>query len=720
MLSGMMNSSQESQPADPDQYHIESNSQTDNQILWSFLDITQPTVNMLKYDVLHYEINLELDFNTESISGYGKVTLKSTADNISFIDLNLGNHLTVTQVLMNDTINLNYEHLDDHILKSYLNETIDSGDQISLMVYYSGFPSNSPYLKSMHFYEELGSHVCYTHTEPYGSRFWYPCKDFPFDKADSIDVIVTHPDNYTAVSNGLMQSRVDNGDGTATTHWHSGYPIATYLITIGCTDYELYSQPWEYSPGDTLSIDHYYYPGASPEISWSSIHAMIDYTIPALETFTYWFGQYPFIDERYGHNHYGSSGMEHQTMTSIGPARNEEMLIVHECAHHWCGNKITCENFHHVWLNEGFATYAECLYQLYHYGEDSYRDLLDYYKFYDVWKLYLDNINFYHINNGIYFKGCWVMYMLHMILGDDGFRQAMHQYFNDPELAYGTAITDDLEIICEEVYGAPMDWFFDQWLYQDGNPDYYFSYIFEPNPETENYTIFVAIDQKKEWETFIMPVEIRAHTSGYDSTITVFNDERSELFAFDFPGVPDSIQIDPEEKILCQVCYEDEFTAHIVSEDPDDGYVGVPYFYEFKAVGGTPPYNWSLINGRVPYGTDFHGGSSAYINGIPTSASEFLFTLRAVDSSVPPQESEQTFTLKVLPAAPMCGDLDYDQAVNVNDIVLLINYIYLDGDVPDPIEIGDVNCDGKIRLVDVIYIVNYVFRDGLEPCHDCP
>ncbi len=691
-----------------------------NEKYMRYQSYTEPTPNMYDYDVTHYDINIGIDFANEFISGYSKTTLTSLVDDLGFIDLNLGYIFNVSQVMLNDSININYSQTDWFLLQSYLPEAIDSGEQISLTVYYSGYPGQAGY---MSFYYWGSSHVCFTSVEPFGSRFWWPCKDFPYDKPDSVDVIVTHPSDFTLVSNGMLQSLEDNGDGTATTHWHEGYPIATYLVTIGCTNYERFDQSWEYEPGKFLPIEQYHYPGAPPSSMQYSSYYFKNYTIPSLEALSYWHTLYPFIEEKYGHNHYGWGGaMEHQTMTSISPGFNTEYVIAHEAAHQWGGDLVTCRNFHHMWLNEGFASYSESLYFRYHYGDEFADTWLNYQKRLDVGTPYVEDLENDNVFDGatVYDKGAWVFYMLHMILGDEGFRTAMDTYFHDPDLEYGSALTEDLEEACETVYGDEMDWFFDAWVYQPGNPVYQYSYQTDQTKDG-SYQVTLAIDQIQEYDKFTMPIEVKAFMGAEDTTITVFNNLLNQIFQFELDSEPDSILIDPNDKILCDKLFEPEFTVHIIGQEMPPAYVGTSYYVELDAIGGTPPYTWSKATGQLPYGLALNtAGDKAVIEGTPNFASDFTFSLEVEDNSDPVQSMTMSFAITVNPPLPVCGDLTGDQTVNVTDAVYLLNYIYLDGDAPDNLEVADVNCDDKVNLVDIIYIINYVFRGGAVPCADCP
>lgn len=701
---------------------IDSKTRLSSYKLGMLQSYTEPTPNMFDWDVLYYQIDIDLDFAYERLEGNVAITLASLVDGLDRIDINAGSIFSITSIEYNDSIFLNWNWGDWYYLTCYLPEVLDSGEECRITVNYSCYPNDGG---AMVYYYDEGSHVCFTSCEPYWSRFWWPCKDWPFDKPDSLDIVATHPDNYTFVSNGLMRARVDNGDGTATTNWHTRYPVATYLVFVGCTDYGRFDQSWEYAPGQFMPIEQYYYPGYPPDFNWSSAYFYKHFTIPSLEALSYWHTLYPFIEEKYGHNHFGWGGaMEHQTCTSISPTFCTDWVIAHELAHQWGGDLVTCRDFHHMWLNEGFASYSEALYYKYHYGDEQWKSWLDGQKHLDAGTPYVEDLEHDNVFDGVtvYDKGSWLFYMLHMILGDDDFRIAMDNYFHDPELAFASAYTSDLERVCSEVYGAPMDWFFDKWVYCPGNPEYLYSYMYEENLKADSYKISLFVDQIQAYTFFPMPVEIVVYGAGYDTSLTVFNNTPGQVFQFDLPVSPDSILLDPNEKILRRVTFEPDFGVHIVGKQLPDAYLGTPYSVEIESVGGTPPFSWSKVGGQLPYGLTISddGSCDMILEGTPTYASDYSFTLRIEDSSDPVRISQCIFQLVVNPPPPICGDANGDQEVNVTDIVSMINYIYLGGPVPDPEEVGDVNCDGKISLTDIIYLVNYIFRGGDEPCHDCP
>ena len=335
----------------------------------------QPTAAQLKFDVLYYKIDLNLNLNGQTINGYVESEIKMTYDNVSIIEYNLYDGLDVTNVQKDGGPVANYSQSND-ILTINLGQSYNTNDEVTIKVEYNGHPIDYP--DGMSFTSWGGDMVAYTKCEPWGARNWWPCKDYPFDKPDSVDIIITHPTGTTVASNGTLVNVSNNGNGTSTTHWHEKYPIATYLVQIGCADYTLYTNQWQYESGQYMPVQSYSYNGIPTNSTYYSLFYMLNYTIPSLEALSYWFSLYPFVEEKYGHNHFGWSGaMEHQTLTSISESFNTEYVIAHELGHQWAGDLISCYDFHHIWLNEGFASYSEALYFRYHYGNSYYRSWLE-------------------------------------------------------------------------------------------------------------------------------------------------------------------------------------------------------------------------------------------------------------------------------------------------------------------------------------------------------
>jgi hypothetical protein len=205
--------------------------------------------------------------------------------------------------------------------------------------------------------------------------------------------------------------------------------------------------------------------------------------------------------------------MENQTLTSINSSIMNPWYIstvVHELAHQWCGDLITCADWANIWLNEGMATFSEALYYENLYGIDAFHEMMD------------SNDNGAGIDdklerdpdaNGdevldwvVYGKGAWVMTMLRYTMGDEDFFQMLHNYFADPNLRYGNATTADLCAHAEAVTGLDMDWFFDEWFTRVGRPQYQYAVY---TREGLNENLIGILSTGNHGETFDMPIPLR-------------------------------------------------------------------------------------------------------------------------------------------------------------------------------------------------------------------
>ncbi len=175
-------------------------------------------------------------------------------------------------------------------------------------------------------------------------------------------------------------------------------------------------------------------------------------------------------------------------------------------------------------------------------------------------------------------------------------------------------------------------------------------------------------------------------------------------------------KIDFSETIWIQLLSVFAGEMVIATQECAEGYVNSEYEQKFSTFNGTPPYHWEKTVGQLPYGLQLVDGDTAVINGTPTYAAEFGFTLKVTDSSNPPRHASRHFYLTVNPPLPITGDPNGSGDIDVADAMYLINYLFTGGEAPDPYLTGDVDCNDTVNLLDIIYLINYIFRDGPEPC----
>lgn len=436
---------------------------------------------------------------------------------------------------------------DSSIFTISLDRTYHTGEIICAEIFYKNAQTWRDWVGHVHF----GSLPwIWSTSEPYGARYWWPCNDHPADKADSMDIIVTIDSSLRVGSNGRLVATVDNGNGTTTFHWHEGHPIATYLVSISIGNYVQFSDYFTYSSTDSVQILNYVLP---EHIDTARI--VLRRAVDGLRIFSRLFGLYPFADEKYGHAE-AAGGMEHQTMTSI--SLFDTNVVIHDLAHQWFGDMITCRSWSDLWLNEGFATYAEALYNGQRYGNSAYWICIDRYAnkarhaLGSIHVVDTNNVTVLFDGNLVYYKGAMVLHMLRHVLGDSLFFRSMYNYANDPNIKYHTASTKDFQEVCEKTSGEDLGYFFDEWIYGESFPTY--TIAWSSVPTYLGYEVSVKIHQDT-WVSkpvfFTMPVDIRfIDDSGLDTIVTVQNDAPIQEFHFRLPFKPGSVQLDPGNWIL--------------------------------------------------------------------------------------------------------------------------------------------------------------------------
>lgn len=502
----------------------------------------------MSFDVTYYKLDLRITTAPDRLEGRVTVKGASRDSTLSFITLDLMNAMTVDSVTMESGRVSFMQHPATLVVT--LDTAYGAGQPISFDVYYGGVPHSTGF-GSFVFSSHGDAPFVWSLSEPYGARDWWPCKNHPLDKADSLDVWVTCAQSVKVGSNGRLIEVRDNGDGTHTWMWAHRYPIASYLVSIAVANYVEFSDWFRYSSTDSMEVLNYVLPEHLP-----TAQAILPLAVDMLGIFSDLFGLYPFINEKYGHAQFGWGGaMEHQTMTSISGIA--EFIVAHELAHQWFGNMITCRSWSHIWMNEGFATYAEALYfeQMYGHGRyaEAMRAKLTAAKT-AKGPVHIDDttsLSTLFNNVRVYQKGAAVLHMLRHVVGDSSFFAALKAFSLDPRFRFGSATTEDFCQVCENVTGKDLGYFFQQWIYGESYPHYFYSWVV--TEEAIGYGVNVHVNQTTEAQTplfFAMPIDFRIAGEGWDTTVVVFNTRNGENFIFQVPARPTQVELDPERWIL--------------------------------------------------------------------------------------------------------------------------------------------------------------------------
>ena len=509
------------------------------------------TLASASIDVVYYTLDLRISVTPAYLEGSAGLTARCLADTVSSIILDLSGPMRVDSVIAGSkrTSFIRY----NQAVEILLDRTYQKNETIRAVLFYQGIPSQSGF-GSFVFAAHSGVPWVWSLSEPYGARDWWPCKDHPSDKADSVDIRIRCDARFKVGSNGRRLAVVNNGDGSATTTWSERYPIAPYLVSVTLTNFEEFTNWFRYSATDSMPILNY----VLPEHLGAALSSLPK-TVDMLEIFSNSFGLYPFIAEKYGHCEFGAGGaMEHQTMTST--TTFNEITIAHELGHQWFGDLITCANWHELWLNEGFATYTEAVYLEKQYGPAWYRSHMQE-QMNDALSaegtLYLQDttsVRDMFANSRVYAKGGAVLHMLRHVLGDSTFSRALRAYVADPRFRFAVATTRDFQQVCEVVSGQSLGYFFDEWVFGEKYPVYTFSW--KTWNESGQDFASVTIDQVTRTDNprfFTMPVDIQMKAAGWDTTISVMHQFSGQVFQFALPARPDSVILDPGDWVLKQV-----------------------------------------------------------------------------------------------------------------------------------------------------------------------
>ncbi len=500
-----------------------------------------PTSNQQAYDVTAYDLDLAPNTMTHVLWASARVRATVVSGPMLALELDLDDAMIVDSVEVAGAASA-FSHVTD-LLTITLPRAYLDGEQVDLTIWYHGTPGPGAFGAVFAFTTHNGLPLVWTLSEPYGARAWWPCKDHPEDKADSVSIRVTVPSGMITASNGRRIESSDDGT-VAVTRWVERHPIATYLVSIASYAYATWSDWYRPSPADSMEIPFYLFPEDTAHSA--AVNAKVKGMIAA---YAARFGPYPFFDEKYGEAQMTwGGGMENQTITSLGNPSSES-TVAHELTHMWWGDMVTCRDFHHIWLNEGFASYGPPLWYEAQWGLPGYHLGMSQTKYLGAGTVYVpndDDAGRIFNPNLSYNKGSWVLHMLRHALSDTVFFQALRAY--GEQYRYGTATTEDFRDVCAAVSGRNLDAFFQEWIYGEYYPQY--GTYWTTAPAAGGWDVTVGLVQEQTWQIFWMPVDVVVATTGGSQTFVAVDSLPAQTFTFHVDHPPTAVAIDPDEWIL--------------------------------------------------------------------------------------------------------------------------------------------------------------------------
>jgi len=507
-----------------------------------------PTANCPhSFDVLHYEITLFVDIDNETVSGNALVRAKSEEPDLEAIELDFA-ALTVDSVT--GTAGALASAHSDPVLGIDLGRAYAAGDTFEVRVYYHGHPGNNGSDAMGGFYFEgvpkralqvgrtLGA------ATPSMGKYLFPCWDWPCDKATAEFLITVPGTGKRVICNGVLAATViDSLAGTATYHWVEDSPIATHRVALHAGRYaDLVDSTYDF-------IHYFVYPRQveTALVNFGNVDAMMDAFVDA-------FGPYPFAKCAYVGAPQADVGHQNcitYPASAITADHGNDWHVAGGLARQWWGACVGMGDWRDVWLCESFGRYGQPLFEEYAYGSQAYHDFmyedLMLHTFADADQhspVYDPNFPGGHT---IYEKGAVVLHMLRYALGDSTFFSSLRSFRE--VFAYGVATTSDFQNVVEAVSGQDLDWFFDQWVYDCGWPE--FEYAWMARGTGPPYEIDVVINQVQTvGPVFTTSLDICVGTDAGDTLFTVWIDGAHEEFALEVGAEPLSLQLDPDRWVL--------------------------------------------------------------------------------------------------------------------------------------------------------------------------
>jgi len=511
-----------------------------------------------RVDLLHLALDVTPDFKARTVAGTATLTFKPIATPLEELRLDAVD-LRVASVT--STEKLAAHQVTDREIVLHFAPPVPVGKEARVTVKYSAEPRKGLYFRT----PEMGyaeTHL-WTQGEPGEARYWFPSIDHPVEKFTS-EVTCRVPAGMVALSNGRQVSAQPGAGGLVAFHWAQEKPHVTYLITLVAGQLKKIEDkhrdiPLEFwtTPSDLA---------AAPN-SFRHTKHMMQFFEREIGVNYPWakYGQAAVHDYHWG-------GMENTSLTTLNfrtlfTAETENLfssdsLVAHELAHQWFGDLVTCKDWSHIWLNEGFATYYDWLWQgdfggtnetlhaLYSAAkgilanQNETRGI--------VWRKFGDPEEMF--NYLAYPKGAWVLHMLRCQLGADLYRQCVRTYLD--RHAYGTVETADLRKVIEELSGRSYERFFEQWVYGIGAPTLDVTYAWDDKAKLARVSVKQTQKISDEAHLFQFSLTLRFKSkSGVTDHIVQVRD-KEEDFYLPLKAAPDVVRVDPGLTLLARINFK--------------------------------------------------------------------------------------------------------------------------------------------------------------------
>jgi aminopeptidase N len=506
-------------------------------------------------DVLHYQFSIGLNDSNNIIQGTAAIDfkLKKSADMVYFDLTNVsdstGKGMRITNIT-EDNNNLKFRQDKDHV-NIYFNGPLKENDEKNISIKYEGIPADGLIIDT----NKFAHRTFFADNWPNRAHNWIPCNDHPSDKA-LVDFIVTAPDHYQVIANGVIVEQTNLPHNLKLTHYKETMVLPTKVMVIGVADFAVQLD----STINCIPVTSWVFPEnrdsgfAQYSVSKNILPFYINYISPYpfkklanVQSKTIFGGMENAGNIFYFENSVATNEVQLQRR---GPL---EDLFAHETAHQWFGDEVSEKDWPHVWLSEGFATYMTQLYLEHKYGIDTLnkRMLSDrnaVLKFYKKRKTPIVDFSepdslMLLLNANSYEKGSWVLHMLRRKLGDEIFRRGIQTYYQTYKGS--NASTDDFMHVMEKVSKQNLKLFFKQWLYTPGQPDLDVIWKYDERRKM----LEITIRQTQDF-VFRFPLQISIRSAAGVNFKTIEINNITTNVATPLSYKPISILLDPNVNLL--------------------------------------------------------------------------------------------------------------------------------------------------------------------------
>jgi aminopeptidase N len=475
------------------------------------------------WDVLKYNLTVQVDIANKSISGSNEIIYKETLP-LKQMQLDLQKPLVIDSIKDQNGAGLNYQN-DGNVwlvkLKAEDATVKSSAGARRIKIFYHGVPKEAvraPWDGGVVWKRDsIGNPFVAVACEGIGASVWWPCKDHLSDEPDEgMTITVVAPDTLSAISNGRLKNVSVVNHGFKTWTWEVKNPINNYNVTMNIGKYVNWNDTLNGEKGK-LDLEYWVL-----QYNLDKAKKQFQQVKPMLRSFEDWFGPYPFYEDSYKLVETPFLGMEHQSaiaygngyqngyrgldLSGSGWGKNWDFIIVHESGHEWFGNNITAKDIADMWIHEGFTNYSETLYINTRFGKKAATEYC-----YGIRKNIKNDIPIigkYGVNEegsgDMYYKGANMLHLIRNTINDDKkFREILRGLNYD--FYHQTVTTQQVEEYISKQSSFNFKPVFDQYLRSTEIP--VLEYFFATNRRRISYRWTNCIND------FILPIKVNRHTT---------------------------------------------------------------------------------------------------------------------------------------------------------------------------------------------------------------